>query len=123
MSRRTYPKEVNRKCWECGEQTTFRLGRFPSGCVMIYVCSKCYCFIDVHSFARREYEETYKRGWVGKLKYFDEDFDEDFLEKNMTCQHIYTKQDDDDYARCRRRNGLYEYEKYMKNMEKEIKEK
>lgn len=52
---------------------------------------------------------------------YDEDFyDEDFLEKNMTCQHIYTKQDDDDYARCRRRNGLYEYEKYMEKKSRQV---
>ena len=56
MSRRTYPREVKRKCWECGEQTTYMLGRFPRNCE-IYICSKCEWFTDVHSFARREAEE------------------------------------------------------------------
>lgn len=62
MSRRTYPKEVKRKCWECGEQTTFRFMLSLASCE-VYVCSKCYWFIDVHSFARREAEE--KGRWNG----------------------------------------------------------
>ena len=57
MSRRTYPKEVKRKCWNCGEKTTFKFMLFPAN-QELYVCSKCYWFIDVHSFARREAEET-----------------------------------------------------------------
>ena len=56
ISRRTYPKEVNRKCWECGEQSAFRFVRFPIRFPM-YLCSKCGWMIDVHSFARREAEE------------------------------------------------------------------
>lgn len=56
MSRRTYPREVKRKCWECGKQTTFNLIKIPHS-VQIYLCSKCCWFIDVHSFAKREAEE------------------------------------------------------------------
>ena len=56
MSRRTYPKEVKRKCWNCGEQTTFRLMYYPIR-FRIYACSICGWYTDVHSFARREAEE------------------------------------------------------------------
>ena len=65
MSRRTYPKEVKRKCWECGEQSTFIFVRFPIRFPM-YLCSKCDWFIDVHSFARMEAEETRQAEKLGK---------------------------------------------------------
>lgn len=37
--------------------------------------------------------------------------DENFFEKCKTCQHCYTK-NDDDYVYCRKRNGKCEYKPY-----------
>ncbi len=37
-------------------------------------------------------------------------FDDNFFDKCMTCQHCYTKQDDD-YVYCRK-NGKCKYNKY-----------
>ena len=39
--------------------------------------------------------------------------EENFFEKCKTCQHCYTRQDDD-YVYCRKRNGKCEYKEYKK---------
>lgn len=42
--------------------------------------------------------------------------DENFFEKCRTCQHCYTKKDDD-YVYCRKRNGKCEYKPYKPRKE------
>ena len=44
--------------------------------------------------------------------------EEDWLEKCKSCQHHYTRQDDD-YAYCRKRNGKCEYKPYKNKKSKE----
>lgn len=41
---------------------------------------------------------------------------ENFFEKCRTCQHCYTKKDDD-YVYCRKRNGKCEYKPYKSRKE------
>lgn len=43
--------------------------------------------------------------------------DENFFEKCSTCQHCYTKKDDD-YVYCRKRNGKCEYKPYKSKKER-----
>ena len=42
--------------------------------------------------------------------------DGNFFEKCRTCQHCYTK-NDDDYVYCRKRNGKCEYKPYKSRKE------
>lgn len=48
------------------------------------------------------------------------EYDCDFFDICMTCQHCYTKQDDD-YVYCRKRNGKCEYKKYKEKKSRQVK--
>lgn len=39
---------------------------------------------------------------------------EPWVEKCLTCQHCYRRQDDDDILYCRKRKGKCEYKEYQK---------
>lgn len=44
--------------------------------------------------------------------------EEDWLEKCKSCQHCYTRQDDD-YVYCKKRDGKCEYKPYKNKNSKE----
>ncbi len=45
-------------------------------------------------------------------------FDENFLERCLTCQHIACRKSDIDEYYCRKRNGKCEYKEYKKKDKK-----
>ena len=55
---------------------------------------------------------------MNKNKELNTVFDDNFLKKCKTCQHCYTKQNDDETVYCRKRSGICKYKEYSPNNKK-----